>query len=338
MIAVEIDNVTKTFGRHVAVADLSLRVPQGSVYGFIGPNGSGKTTTLRMIMRILHPDRGHIRVLGEEKYGAANDRVGYLPEERGLYKQMRVRDLLRFYAQLKGHRPGRQEIDGWLARLFPDQDPLRVGGLKIEALSKGMSQKVQFIATVIARPLLVLLDEPFSGLDPVNADVLRELVLELRRNGTTVIFSTHDMTVAEQLCDAIFMIYRGRKVLDGTLREIQQEHGRDVIRVRLDCTARPMPRLDDLPGVVGVTDFGNYQELRTAADADTQQILAALMSRGRVEHFEIAHPSLQDIFRRIAQPGVDEQGPKPAPDQRSDDTLAPSPVRHFSVSSGPEVP
>src|SRR5262249_55934239 len=156
----EIEHVTKTFGQHVAVDDLSLNVPPNTVYGFIGPNGSGKTTTLRMIMRILHPDRGDIRVLGQHILTAANDRVSYLPEERGLYKTMKVRDILRFYAELKGHRNSKADIDAWLERMgLTDW-----GNKKVQALSKGMAQKVQFIATVIARPELVLLDEPFSGL------------------------------------------------------------------------------------------------------------------------------------------------------------------------------
>src|SRR5215475_7265183 len=228
--AVEIEQVTKTFGTHTAVDDLSLQVPAGSVYGFIGPNGSGKTTTLRMIMRILHPNTGTIRVLGEEQLGASNDRVGYLPEERGLYKQMKVRDILRFYAELKGYRDNREAITSWLERLgLADW-----ANKKVEALSKGMSQKVQFIAAVIARPELVLLDEPFSGLDPVNAEVLREEILELRRDGATVIFSTHDTAVAEKMCDRIFMIYRGRKVLDGTLDSIQDAYGSDTVRIRME--------------------------------------------------------------------------------------------------------
>src|SRR5262249_27137208 len=181
-------------------------------------------------MRILHPDCGSIRVLGEEQLGAANDRVGYLPEERGLYKQMKVRDILRFYAELKGYRDNRTAILSWLERMgLADWADKRV-----EALSKGMSQKVQFIAAVIARPELVLLDEPFSGLDPVNAEVLREEVLNLRRDGTTVIFSTHDMAVAEKLCDFIFMIHKGKKVLDGTLESIQDAYGSDTVRVRLE--------------------------------------------------------------------------------------------------------
>jgi ABC-2 type transport system ATP-binding protein len=306
MNAVEIRNATKTFGPHVAVDGLSLDVPAGTIYGFIGPNGSGKTTTLRMIMRIIHPDRGQIRVLGEDAHagGAAHDDVGYLPEERGLYKQMRVADLLHFYAQLKGRRATRFEIEEWLERMFPEQGKGRVGQLKVEQLSKGMSQKVQYIATVIARPRLVLLDEPFSGLDPVNEVVLRQAVLDLRKTGTTVIFSTHNMATAERMCDFIFMIYKGKKVLDGTLESIQRTYGTDIVRVKLEENGHPAGagRLEDLPGVVQVTDFGKLQELRLAPHADRQALLAALMGRGRVAHFEQAHPSLEDIFRRIAAP------------------------------------
>jgi ABC-2 type transport system ATP-binding protein len=299
MYAVEIENVTKTFGRHTAVDDLCLQVPQGTIYGFIGPNGSGKTTTLRMIMHILHPDRGTIRVLGEGSLAAANDRVGYLPEERGLYKQMKVRDVLRFYAALKGERQSRPAIDAWLKRMgladWADK--------KVEALSKGMAQKVQFIATVVARPELVILDEPFSGLDPVNADVLRDAVLDLRREGATVIFSTHDMGFAEKMCDFIFMIYQGRKVLDGTLAAIQSRYGSDTVRVRLEGDAAP---LAGLPDVVKVADFGRFQELRLEPGADPQRVLEALAARGRVRLFEVTHPSLHDIFVRIA--GVNGEG------------------------------
>jgi ABC-2 type transport system ATP-binding protein len=299
MNAVDIHEVTKTFGSHTAVDNLSLAVPPGTVYGFIGPNGSGKTTTLRMIMRILHPDRGDIRVLGESSLKAASDRVGYLPEERGLYKQMKVRDVLRFYALLKGCRNSKAAIDDWLERLgLADWADKRVA-----ALSKGMAQKVQFIATVVARPELVLLDEPFSGLDPINAEVLREAVLDLKREGTTVIFSTHDMSVAEKMCDFIFMIYKGRKVLDGTLEAIQDTYGSDTVRVRLEEGANG---LADLPGVVKVTDFGRLQELRLARDTDAQQVLASLMTRGQVRHFELSRPSLHDIFVRIAAPELEE--------------------------------
>jgi len=293
MPAVQIQQVTKTFGEHVAVDDLTLSVPEGAIYGFIGPNGSGKTTTLRMIMRIFHPDRGEIEVLGDRSLSAASDRVGYLPEERGLYKQMKVRDVLKFYAQLKGMNHPRSEIDRWLEAMgltdWADK--------KIMALSKGMAQKIQFIATVVARPALVLLDEPFSGLDPVNAVVLREAVLDLRRSGTTVIFSTHDMSVAEKMCDLIFMIFRGKKVLDGSLEAIQDLYGDDTVRVRLGGEET---FLDGLPGVDRVADFGHYHELRLLRGADTQEVLAALMGRGEVRHFELSRPSLGDIFVRIA--------------------------------------
>jgi ABC-2 type transport system ATP-binding protein len=293
--AVVIEGVSKSFGSHVAVRDLSLAVPAGSIYGFIGPNGSGKTTTLRMIMRILHPDQGSIRVLGEQTLGAANDRVAYLPEERGLYKQMKVLDVLRFYAELKGCRHSQLIIASWLARM----GLALWANKKVETLSKGMAQKVQFIATVVARPDLVLLDEPFSGLDPVNAEVLREAILGLRRDGATVIFSTHDMAVAEKMCDFIFMIYQGRKVLDGTLESIQAAYGSDTVRIRLDGGAP----LDDLPGVVKVTDFGRMQELRLAAGADPQRLLPLLLERGRLLQFEVTRPTLEDIFVRIARPG-----------------------------------
>jgi ABC-2 type transport system ATP-binding protein len=307
MNAVEIEQVTKTFGRQVAVNDLSVVVPLGSVYGFIGPNGSGKTTTLRMIMRIFYPDRGRISVLGGESHTAADDRVGYLPEERGLYKNMKMRDVLRFYSRLKGHTPTREEIDGWIEQM----GLTAAVNKKVQQLSKGMAQKVQFIATVISRPQLVLLDEPFSGLDPVNAVVLRDMVLRLRRDGTTIIFSTHDMAVAEQMCDRLFMIYNGTKVLDGTLRSIQQTYGADTIRLRVHNSSQP---LTDLPGVVKVTDYGNLQELRITPGTDPQRILAALIQRGAwVEYFEVAHPSLHDIFVRIATPAAATPAPAIAP-------------------------
>jgi ABC-2 type transport system ATP-binding protein len=295
MNAVELEEITKTFGDQVAVDSLSLTVPAGAVYGFIGPNGSGKTTTLRMIMHILHPDRGKITVLGKNTFQAANDHVGYLPEERGLYRQMKVRDLLRFYAELKGCRRSGPAIDAWLKRL----DLAAWGGKRVKALSKGMAQKVQFIATVVSRPELVLLDEPFSGLDPVNAEVLRDAVLDLKREGTTVIFSTHDMAVAEQMCDFLFMIYQGKKVLDGTLEAIQEAYGDDTVRVRLEGDGLTW---DGLPGVAAVRDLGRWQEIRLDRGADAQALLAALMRRGQVQHFEVSRPSLHDIFLRIAGP------------------------------------
>ncbi len=301
MHAVELEEVTKTFGQTVAVDGLSLHVPAGSVYGFIGPNGSGKTTTLRMIMRIFHPDRGTVRVLDRDvtDSSAASDRIGYLPEERGLYRKMQVGDLLRFYAELKGIRDARPEIDAWLKRM----DLSGYRAKKIETLSKGMSQKIQFIATVLHKPDLVILDEPISGLDPVNQEVLRDAVLEMKRAGSTVVFSTHDMDVAEKMCDFIFMIFRGRKVLDGTLESIQARYGADTIRVRLSSGSVDFSRLT---GIEKVNDFGRFQELRIGEGGDSQAVLRQLTEQARVEHFEIAKPSLQDIFVRIAGPQSQE--------------------------------
>jgi ABC-2 type transport system ATP-binding protein len=293
MNAISLHNVRKTFGSYVAVDDLSLVVPTGSLCGFIGPNGSGKTTSLRMIMRIYAPDSGTVEVLGDVSHGPANDRVGYLPEERMLYKQMRVDETLRYLSQLKSHTPSRGEIDKWLEKL---QLP-GVAKRKVQTLSKGQTQKIQLIAVLISRPQLVLLDEPFSGLDPVNAVVLRDAILQLKRDGTTVLFSTHDMSVAEQMCDRIVMIHKGRKVLDGTLDAIRADYAVDTLRVRLAGGAA----LPIMPGVTAV-DLGRYQELRISDGVDTQSVLRQLSAAGRVELFEIARPNLGDIFVRIASP------------------------------------
>jgi ABC-2 type transport system ATP-binding protein len=260
MDAIALSEVSKSFDQHVAVEALSLSVPRGSVFGFIGPNGSGKTTTLRMIMGILLPDRGEIELLGERSTARAmadraRDRVGYLPEERGLYKKMTVRRLLRYYGRLKGMPGARADaaITRWLDRLELSAWADR----KVETLSKGMAQKVQLIGAAVADPEVLILDEPFSGLDPVNVEVLKDTVLELRRAGATILFSTHDMAMAERLCDRIGMIFRGRKVLDGTIAEIQSAHGHDVVRVR---TAASAEELAAVPGVAAVRDQGNVQE------------------------------------------------------------------------------
>ncbi len=297
--AIVLDAVTKRFGTTVAVDDVSLAVPAGSVYGFIGPNGSGKTTTLRMIMNILLPDTGRVSVLGDTRTAAARDRIGYLPEERGLYKQMQVKRLLRYYGELKGGRRHdvEQEADRWLERLGLTAAATQ----KVQSLSKGMAQKVQFIATVVSRPEIVILDEPFTGLDPVNRDVLRDAVLSLRANGTTVVFSTHDMSMAELMCDRIFMIFHGRKVLDGSLAEIQAEYGHDTVRVRVSGGAAAIAAM---PGVEGMNDHGNLQEVRLSVDP--QAWLRELVTRREVQHFEIARPSLHDIFVEIARPSPEE--------------------------------
>jgi ABC-2 type transport system ATP-binding protein len=299
MNSIEIRNVTKTFGDVVAVNNLSLNVPGGSVYGFIGPNGSGKTTTLRMIMNIFYPDSGKIIVLGDDTPGDCSDRIGYLPEERGLYRRMKVREVLRFYGELKAERNVNRQVDEWLERM----DLTDWADKKVETLSKGMSQKVQFIASVVSDPDILILDEPFTGLDPVNTDVIRTAVLDLQDNGTTVIFSTHDMSMAERMCDFIFMIFKGHKVLDGTLTAIQDEYGADTLRVSCDGGAAA---IRGLKGIAKVNDFGRVQEIRMVEGADPQDVLAAIMARTSVRSFEVARPSLHDIFVRIAGPEARE--------------------------------
>ena len=297
--AIVLENVTKTFGETLAVDRLSLSVPKGSVYGFIGPNGSGKTTTLRMIMNILVPDSGEIRIFGERLRKSDTDRIGYMPEERGIYTRMKVRDLLRFYGSLKSGRNVRREVDKWLEKL----DLADWGNKKLEALSKGMRQKVQFIATVVSGPEIVLLDEPFTGLDPVNTEAIKDAILGLQAGGATVIFITHDMSVAEKMCNFIFMIFRGRKVLDGPLAAIQDQYGSDTIRMRTDGGVRALANLE---GVERINDFGQIQELRMARGCDPQNVLASVLSRTAVRSFEIVKPSLHDIFLRIAGPAGKE--------------------------------
>ena len=295
MNAIEIRRVTKQFGSVIAVNDLSLEVPEGSIYGFIGPNGSGKTTTIRMIMNIILPDSGEIAVLGERNAGAARDQIGYLPEERGLYKKMAVRRLLRYYGRLKGRSLA--QVDAVVTRWLDRLQLAEWADKRIEQLSKGMAQKVQFMGAIVSEPRLLILDEPFSGLDPVNARALRDAVLELRRQGTTIVFSTHDMTTAERLCDRIFMICKGHKVLDGTLDDIQAQYGHDTIRLRI---AGSTAALDGLPEIESVDDHGNYQDVRVTGDP--QAFLQKLVARTEVRHFEITKPSLHDIFVRISGP------------------------------------
>jgi len=297
--AVEISNVTKAFRAVTAVDRLSLSIPQGSVYGFIGPNGSGKSTTMRMIANILYPDSGTIRVFGQERLGTRSAEIGYLPEERGLYRKMRVRALLEFHGELRGGRSVTAEVNAWLERL----GLAHCADQKIETLSKGMSHKVQFIATVIPEPRLLILDEPFTGLDPVSADSIRHAVLDIRKRGCTVILSTHDMGVAESLCDSIFMIFRGKKVLDGTLASIQASYGSDTIRVELEgASSSSSAALSQLPGIEQVKDMGKIQELRMVTSCDPQQVLQTLAARARINSFSVVKPSLHDIFIRIAGP------------------------------------
>jgi ABC-2 type transport system ATP-binding protein len=299
MNAVDLYDITKTFGKNIAVDQLSLAVPKGCIYGFIGPNGSGKTTTLRMIMNILFPDQGNIKVLGEPLRRSLTQQIGYMPEERGMYKRMKVREYLKFFGGLKSGRNVTAEADKWLERLgLSDR-----ANKKIETLSKGMTQKLQFIATVLTAPELIILDEPFAGLDPVNIEAIKDALLDIQARGTTIILSTHDMNMAEKICDFIFMIFNGQKVLDGTLESIQNQYGTDTLRIQIDNGKQI---LKNLTGIEKINNYGQIQELLLKAGTDPQTILKSLISQTRVKSFDTVKPSLHDIFVRIAAPKFEE--------------------------------
>ncbi len=310
--AIDIRNVVKRYEEHVAVSDFSLQVPRGTVYGLLGPNGAGKTTTIRMVLDILEPDEGSISILGQSARGSkVLDRVGYLPEERGLYKKMQVRRALRFLAQLKGvkAKTADQRIDEWLDRLQLRTAERDWGAAKIDELSRGMQQKVQFIGTLLHEPDLVILDEPFSGLDPVNAQALKDTVIALRDAGKTVIFSTHMMDNAERICDSVCIIAKGKKVLDGRVADVKAEHGIRNVALALDGDGRGivMPVLEDPALVAKFDDQNQYFEIELAPGADAQELLHRVVGGGaRLSRFELIQPSLHQIFLdRVGAKGVE---------------------------------
>jgi len=310
-LAVDIRSVVKRFSGHTAVHDVSLQVPRGSVYGLLGPNGAGKTTTIRMILNIIEPDVGSILVFGapNTKKGLT-DRIGYLPEERGLYKKMQVRRLLRFLAELKGvpRRTADARITEWLERLGLRTSDKDWGLAKVDDLSRGMQQKVQFIATLLHDPELVVLDEPFSGLDPINAQALKDVVVELRRSGKTVIFSTHLMDSAERLCDAVCIISRGEKVLDGALADVKEQHGGRHIALALESGDGVSDVLTDRTLIKRVDDSNRFFEIELADGADPQELLRRIVDAGaRVQRFELVQPSLHQIFlQRVGAAGIED--------------------------------
>jgi ABC-2 type transport system ATP-binding protein len=295
--AIGLEGVTKSFGSKVAVRDLDLVVREGGLYGYIGPNGAGKTTTIRMIMSILLPDTGRISVLGHGSALEAKDRIGYLPEERGLYKKMRVGSFLRYVGRLKGCAgPGLQDkVRSWLERL----DLGGVENKRCEELSKGMQQKVQFASAVLHEPDLLILDEPFSGLDPVNMRLLRELIREQHRRGATVIFSTHVMVQAEQLCDHILMIDDGRKVLDDSLEAIRRRHDpRIVLFEALDPRAdlAPLRRVD---GVQDLVRTDGTWEIHLREGTDVARAMRDVLDAVPASRLELHRPTLEDVFVQI---------------------------------------
>jgi len=288
---VNLSHVTKQFDTVTAVDGISFSIERGTIYGLLGPNGAGKTTIIRMMIRIMYPDSGSIEVFGEPLEQVAKDRIGYLPEERGVYRKMKVIDLLTFFGEIKSMEPkaARRAAWEWLARL----ELAETGTKKVEELSKGMQQKVQFIATVMHEPDLIILDEPFSGLDPVNTNVLKDIILEFHRKGHTIVFSTHMMEQVEKLCLGICLINKGRKLLEGPLTEVKKSYGHNAVTIRFEGDGT---FLSEMPQVASANDYGSELFLRLKDGADPGEILQEAVGRIRVQKFVVSEPSIHDIF------------------------------------------
>jgi ABC-2 type transport system ATP-binding protein len=298
--AIALRDVVKEFDGFRAVDGITLDIPAGEIFGLLGPNGAGKSTTIRMIMDIIRPDTGTITVLGKSSQNNVRHNVGYLPEERGLYKKMKVLDMLEFLGTLTGSSPrdARKESQAWLERLGIADWAAK----KIEELSKGMQQKIQFAAAALGRPPILILDEPFSGMDPVNQNMFKDAILETNRQGTTIVFSTHQMETAERLCKEIALINKGKLVLSGPLSKVKEGFGKNSLLIEYDGDGS---FLAALPGVAKVDAYGSYSEVRLEAGADPQVIFQAVAGRLRVKKFEIVAPTLHNIFiEKVGAPAM----------------------------------
>jgi len=289
--AIALCDVVKEFDGFRAVDGVSFEIPSGEIFGLLGPNGAGKSTTIRMIMDIIRPDSGTITVMGKPSLHNVRRTVGYLPEERGLYKKMKVLDMLEFLGTLKGSSPrdAKKESQVWLEKL-------QIGdwaAKKVEELSKGMQQKIQFAAAVLGKPKVLILDEPFSGMDPVNQNLFKDTILDLNRQGTTIVFSTHQMETAERLCKEIALINKGKLVLSGSLAKVKEGFGKNSLLIEYDGDGS---FLGSLAGVARVDGYGSYSEIRLEAGADPQTIFQAVAGRLKVKKFEIVAPTLHNIF------------------------------------------
>jgi ABC-2 type transport system ATP-binding protein len=291
-ITLRVENITKQYGDFTAVDNLSFNIQAGRIFGFLGPNGAGKTTTIRMLVGITFPDKGRVELFGSEITPRIRDRIGYLPEERGLYKKMKVQDQLRYFAALKGvsQKEADKRIDFWLDRMELSEWKLK----KTTDLSKGMSQKLQFISTMLHDPDLLILDEPFSGLDPVNVEFMKEVIAEIKSRDKTIIFSTHLMETAEKLCNDILLINKSKKVISGSLREIKASYGKNVVSLR--CVGgEEVLRDPDL--VAQIVEHSDEIEVFLVNEGDGQKLLHKLIASGaEVTKFEMIEPSLNDIF------------------------------------------
>jgi ABC-2 type transport system ATP-binding protein len=305
MNAIEIEDVSKRFGNFFAVKNLTFQIPKGVIYGLLGPNGAGKTTTIRMVMNIIIPDSGRIGVLGENMDEDMKKRIGYLPEDRGLYPKMKIGELLIFLSKIKGLgiKEAHKAVDYWLERF----DLMEWKSKKTEDLSKGMQQKVQFIATVIHQPELIVLDEPFAGLDPVNTKLLKDIMLEMNKKGVTIIFSTHRMEQVEMICDNICLIHKAEKVLEGRLSQIRKNYGKNTVVLDYEGDAS---FIHDFPGIARIDDYGKSMEIHLEEESDPQALLNIVSGKIRISKFEVREPTLNAIF-------IDKVGAKDEQDSRS---------------------
>ncbi|HWX54560.1 MAG TPA: ATP-binding cassette domain-containing protein [Verrucomicrobiae bacterium] len=294
MNTIELREVRKSYDRFLAVDDLSFSIEEGAVFGLLGPNGAGKTSSIRMMIGITVPDAGSINVFGQPFDRKCLQKIGYLPEERGLYKKMKVLDQLIFLGELHGlsAAAARQKAVSWCERL-EISDWLQK---KVEELSKGMQQKIQFAATLLHDPAFIIMDEPFGGLDPVNATLLKDVLLELKKQGKTILFSSHRMDQVEKLCDSICLIDHGKSVLQGQLKGIKAQFGKNNVQIEYEGDASFL-RQNAL--IKSYNDYGNYVEARLAPGADPQQLLRAVVEHARVSRFELMEPSLEEIFTEV---------------------------------------
>src|SRR5215472_16810102 len=294
MYTIELDKVRKSYGEFVAVNDLSFKIEPGSVFGLLGPNGAGKTSTIRMMIGITAPDSGTVRVFGRPFDRKCLEKVGYLPEERGLYRKMKMLDQLIFLAELHNMEAvaARQKAIEWCERLEISEKLAS----KVEELSKGMQQKIQFIASLLHDPDFIIMDEPFAGLDPVNADLLKNVLLDMKKKGKTILFSTHRLDQVEKICDAICLINRGRAVLQGNLKQVKANYGRNSVQIAYDGDG---VFFEQNALVRSFNDYGNYVEVRLAPGADPQQLLRMAAEHSRVNRFELMEPSLEEIFKEV---------------------------------------
>ena len=303
-MGLRVEHINKSFGQFQAIKDLSMEVSEGALFGFLGANGAGKTTTMRMILDIIRPDSGEITWNGRDVREVSRHSWGYLPEERGLYPKMEVEEQLLFLARLQGlsKQQAKKELDEWLDRFQINANRKK----KVEELSKGNQQKVQFLATIMHNPDILIMDEPFSGLDPVNATVLKEAFLEMHRRGKTIIFSTHQLEQVEEMCEDVVIINKGQSIVQGSVREIKHQHGRNIARLKLDNDAEAS-WLDTLRGVQVTKRRQDYIEMQLQSDLNPNLIVETALSHGGIiSRFELVEPSLTDIFiehvGKIAQP------------------------------------